>query len=94
MKFIFDCFQQIVKESIIILKNPSKLSRRQRVELTGEEKTKVCEVHLQNPSLTRAELAEFMVRHHGYRLVDRTSISKILRQSYRWLEVQYDMHEG
>ena len=93
-KLTFDCFQHVVKKSIIILKNPSKMSKRQRVDLTGEEKKTICEVHLQNPSLSRGALAEFMVKHHGYRLVDRTTISKILGQSRRWLQVQCDVHEG
>ena len=64
------------------------------VALTGEERKKTCEVHLQNPSLTRAQLAKFMVRHHDYRLVDQTTISKILVQPSRWLQVQSNVHEG
>ena len=52
VKLIFDSFQQVVKESIIILENPSKMSKRQCVELVEEEEKKICEVHLQNPFLT------------------------------------------
>ena len=70
VSFMFGCFKWVVKESIIILKNPSKMSRHQCVELTVEERKKICEVHLQNPILARSQLVELMVRYHGYRLVD------------------------
>lgn len=52
------------------------------------EEKRICEVHLQIPSLKRAQLEEFMVRHHGYQVVDH------LGQSSMWLQVQSDVHVG
>lgn len=55
----------------------NKMSKCQHVDLMEEEmpkrqcveKKKICEVHLQNPSLLRAAISEFMVTRHGYQHV-------------------------
>lgn len=73
--------------------SPSK-PKRQRVDLTWDEKRTICEVQNEKPTLTHSELAKYMVDHHGFRLVNRSTISKILEESDRWLEVSPNVREG
>lgn len=73
--------------------SPSK-PKRQRVDLTWDEKRKICEVQIEKPTFTHSELAKYMVEHHGFRLVNRSTISKILDEADKWLEVQPNVREG
>lgn len=72
----------------------SSSKTRHRVDLSGSEKRKICEVHQKFPSLTHSELAQHMVEHHGFRLVNRTTITKILEHSEKWLEFEPEIHQG
>ena len=73
--------------------SPTK-PKRQRVDLTGYEKKRICEVHREHPSMSHSKIAQFMVAEHGFKLVDRTTISKILDHSDKWLQVEADEHHG
>lgn len=81
------------EESLKVPSDPPK-PKRQRVDLTWDEKRKICEVQLEKPTFTHSELAKYMVDHHGFRLVNRSTISKILDESQKWLEVSPNLREG
>lgn len=55
-------------------------SARKRIDLSTSDKKKICEVYKTHPSLKHEDLVEYMVDQHKFRLVDWTTISKILRE--------------
>lgn len=60
----------------------SDQSERKRVCLSSAEKKRICEYHVANPTLTHAEI--------GAKLgltIDRTTVSKVLKQKERWLRI-------
>ena len=54
------------------------------MDLTIAQKS-ICEVHNKNPSLTHEEIAKYMVEHHGFQLVNHTTVTMILKNSKHWL---------
>lgn len=68
--------------------------KRQRVDLTGSEKGKICEVHQKLPELKHEELAKYMVEYHEFRLVSRSTISKLHDEQQKWLKVDSKLPEG
>jgi hypothetical protein len=70
-------------------------SKRARVDLSGSEKREICLVHKKHPGLTHEELAEYMVKNKsGFKLVNRSTISKILKEQEKWLKVDTKLREG
>ena len=69
-------------------------STRKRVDLSTSDKRKICEVHKAHPGLKHKDLAHYMVDQHKFKLVDRTTISKILRSKEKWMNVDTCVREG
>jgi hypothetical protein len=68
--------------------------KRQRVDLSASDKKKICEVHKSFPALKHEALAQHMVSQHGFKLVDRTTISKIVREKEKWMTIETSAREG
>ena len=75
------------------MSSPSR-PKRKRVDLTWAQKKTICEVHKNNPSLTHEEIAKYMVDHHGIQLVSRATVTTILLNPSKWLEVDPQVCEG
>jgi hypothetical protein len=69
-------------------------STRKRVDLSTSDKRKICEVHKAHPCVKHEDLAQYMVDQHKFKLVDRTTISKILRSKEKWMNVDTCVREG
>src|ERR1700737_494409 len=67
---------------------------RTRVDLSTSDKRKICEVHKAHPGLKHEDLAQYMVDQHKFKLVDRTTISKILRSKEKWMNMDTCVREG
>lgn len=68
-------------------------STRKSMDLSTSDKKKICEVHKAHPSLKQEDLTQFMVDQHKFRLVDQTTISKILCGKEKWLSVDIFVRE-
>jgi hypothetical protein len=69
-------------------------STRKRVDLSTSDKRKICKVHKAHLGLKHEDLAQSMVDQHKFKLVDRTTISKILRSKKKWMNVDTCVREG
>ena len=69
-------------------------STSKRVDLSAYDKRKFSLVHKAHPSLKHEDLAQYMVDQHKFKLVDRTTISKILHAKEKWLNVGTNLRGG
>ena len=69
-------------------------SKRAKVDLSGSEKKEICLVHKKHLGLTHEELAEYMVKNKfGFKLVNCSTISNILKEQEKWLKVDTKLRE-
>lgn len=68
--------------------------KRQCVDLSAADKKKICEVHKSLPAVKHEALVQYMVSQHGFKLVDRTTISKIVREEEKWLTIETSARKG
>ena len=65
-----------------------------RGDLFVSDKRKICEIHKVHPSFNHEDFAQYMVGQRKFKLVDHTTISKILRAKVKWLNVYIDLRGG